>query len=326
MKTIRRILLILDASLSRTPAVERAVAFSRKTGASLWVGLFDRGPRLGVLGILDRADARHIENMMRDQMSTKLDDLKRQLSEDGLTVHTIDDREAPSVENILRQVAEAQIDLIVKDVGHESALRRLVFLPLDWELLRNSPVPMWMVGAQARPGLLPQRIVAAVDPLNPEHGAGPLNDRLLDIAGSFAAAGSGHVRVFTAFGGLPAALRGLDPNGLSISQSYEELYDRLRKEHRQQFDALLKRHAMTNDDAVVLFGPAAPTLLDALEDYQADALVVGTIRRRGIDRLLMGSTVERLIGEAPCDLVAVPAVAQTVTVMPPCKEEPFAVM
>ena len=58
MKTIRRILLILDASLSRTPAVERAVAFSRKTGASLWVGLFDRGPRLGVLGILDRADAR----------------------------------------------------------------------------------------------------------------------------------------------------------------------------------------------------------------------------------------------------------------------------
>ena len=316
MKPIRRILLILDPSLARTPAVERAAAFARETKATLWLGLFDRGPRLGVLGVLDRSEARHIEDMMRDQLSARLKDLCRDLSDSGLTVQMIDDRDPVSASRIIEHADKERIDLIIKDVGHESVLRRLVFLPLDWELLRTSSVPVWMVGAQARPGQLPQRVVAAVDPLNPEHGAGPLNESLLDVAQLLAGAGSGHVRVFTAFSGLPAAMQGLDPNGLPMSQSYEELYDELRKEHRRLFDALLKRHRMTADDAVILFGPPATTMLDALEGYRADVLVVGTIRRRGIDRFLMGSTVERLIGDAPCDIFAVPAIARTIAVTP----------
>ncbi len=316
MKPIRRILLVLDPSLSRSAAFARARAFARKTQASLWLGLFDPGPRLGTFGLLGRAQAHRIEQMMRDQMSARLEELSNELAADGLDVHTIDDRGTVCATRILERAGKEQIDLIIKDVGHESVLRRLVFLSLDWELLRSSPVPLWMVGSHAQPGDLPQRVVAAVDPLNPEHGAGPLNERLLDMAQTLARAGSGHVRVFTAFSGLPTALRGLDPNGLSVDTSYEELYEALRKEHRHSLDALLKHHRMDKDDAVVLFGPPAPCLIDALEGYQANALVVGTIRRRGFDRLLMGSTVERLIGEAPCDLIAVPAIAQTVAVRP----------
>ena len=316
MKPIRRILLILDPSLARSPAVERAASFARAIKATLWLGLFDRGPRLAMLGVLDRADARHIENMMRDQMSARLKDLGTDLSGSGLSVQTIDDGHPVSASRIVEHANQEDIDLIVKDVGHESVLRRLVFLPLDWELLRSSPVPVWMVGAPALPGQLPQRVVAAVDPLDAEHGAGQLNDRLLDVAQLLAVSGSGHVRVFTAFSGLPAALQGLDPNGLSMSQSSEELYDRLRQEHRRLFDALLARHRMTAHDAVILFGPPATTMLDALVDDRADVLVVGTIRRRGLDRLLIGSTVERLVGEAPCDIFAVPAIARTVAVAP----------
>lgn len=309
MKPIRRILLILDPSLSRTPALDRAEALARQCGAQLWLGLFDRGPRLGVLGVMNRAQARRLESMMRDQMSTRLRELQGQLVEGGLDVQVIDVRARAAARDMVDQASGHDIDLVIKDVAQGSALRRLVVLPLDWELLRNSPAPVWMVGPN--PGGLPRRVVAAVDPVNPEHGSGPLNDAILDMATLLSRASGGHVRVFSAFAGITPVLNGLDPAAIPLGSMPEDLYESLRKEHRHALDVLLERHGLTEHDSVILYGPPAYTLLDTLEGYRAELLVVGTIRRRGVERLLMGSTVERLIGETPCDLIAVPASRST---------------
>lgn len=304
MKPIRRILLVLDPSLSHTPALERAQALAHAIGAQLWLGLFDRGPRLGLLGMLDRNEAHKLEELMREQESARLQDLRRGIAASGVVTHLIDDRGPPSAERIIEKVRRYSVDLVIKDVGHESAIRRVVFLPLDWELLRGCPVPVWMAGAAK--GSLPKRIVAAVDPVHPEHGAGALNDHILDVAELFRASSAGTVCVFSAFAGLPPALAGLDPNGLSVSFYYEKLYEQLREQHHQSLNELLARRGMPGDATMILHGPPAITILDALEDFRPELLVLGTLRRRGISRLLLGSTVERLIGEAPCDIVSVP--------------------
>lgn len=313
MKAIRRILVVLDPSLLRTPALERGLALARALRAELWLALYDRGPRLGLLGLGDRAEAHQLETLMREQQSTRLEELRLSVeNEVALPVHSIDAPERASGERILSDLAHHQIDLLIKDVGHESSLRRLVFLPLDWELLRSSPVPVWMAGAGSAG--LPQRIVAGVDPVHPEHGAGALNDAILGTAQALQklAGGAAHLRVFAAFTGLPAGLQSMDPVGLSLGISFDELYEQMRVDHRAALDALMSRHHLANDQAVMLYGPAAYSILDAMEGDQPDLLVVGTLRRHGLDRLLMGSTVERLIGETPCDVLAVPAEAASV--------------
>ena len=312
MKAIRRILVVLDPSLLRTPALERGVALARALRAELWLALYDRGPRLGLLGLADRAEAHQLETLMREQESTRLEELRLSVeSEVGVVVHGIDASERASGARILDDVTRLQIDLLIKDVGHESSLRRLVFLPLDWELLRSSPVPVWMAGAGSTG--LPQRIVVGVDPVHPEHGAGALNDAILGTAQALQKlAGGAHLRVFAAFTGLPAGLQSMDPVGLSLGISFDDLYEQMRVDHQAALDALMLRHHLANDQAVVLYGPAAYSILDAMEGAQPDLLVVGTLRRHGLDRLLMGSTVERLIGEAPCDVLAVPAEAASV--------------
>lgn len=309
MKTIRRILLLLDDRLERSAAVDRAVALGKATQAQLWLALHDRGPRLGVLGVMDRPQAHQLEDMMRTQLSERLSDLQQSLVSDGVpAVHLIDDRTRLNADCVVQDVARHQIDLVIKDVGHPSLLRRLVLRPFDWSLLRESPVPVWLVGN--RPGTaVPKRIVVAVDPVQPEHGAGRLNDALVETGRMLAGLGGGQLRVFSAFAGLPTGLQGLDPMGMSINLTGDDLYEELRGQHRDALHALLRDHQLSADAAMLLYGPAATTLLETIEDYRPELLVVGTLQRRGIDRLFMGSTVERLIGEAPCDVLTVPVIA-----------------
>lgn len=319
MHRFRRILLILDPSMAPTPALDRATALARAFDASLWLGLFDRGPRLGVLGLVARKDCDRVEQLLRDQLSERLHALCERLTVEGLGVHVIDHRERANADHMLQQVEEYRIDLVVKDVGHDSVLRRMAFLPLDWELLRGCPVPIWMVGPTSSG--MPRRIVAAVDPSNPEHGAGPLNDLILGTARRLAKAGGGSVKVWSAFTGIPPVLQGLQPSAITVSASFEDLYDYLREEHRKSLGALLARHDLQQDDAVVLNGDATRAVLGALEGQAADVLVVGMVRRHGFDRLVMGSTVEQLVGRAPCDVLAVPAISRKVAVAAPSLDE-----
>lgn len=306
MKSVRRILLLLDDRLARTPAVERALALSKAFKAELWLALHDRGPSLGVLGIVDRAQAHELEDMMRAQRSERLVDLQKTLLEDGApSVQLIDDRERLTADRVVHDIGRHQIDLVIKDARHPTRLRRLLLLPLEWSLLRESPVPVWLVDARAEPRL-PRRIVTAVDPVQPEHGAGGLNEALLGAARTLAQAGQGQVRVFSAFGGIPEIV---DPMGMSLGLSGEDLYERMRVDHRRALETLMNEHGLQKDAATVLYGPPITALLEAIEDFRPELLIVGTLQRHGIDRLFMGSTVERLIGEASCDVLTIPAVA-----------------
>jgi len=61
-------------------------------------------------------------------------------------------------------------------------------------------------------------------------------------------------------------------------------------------------------------GRTGPAIEQAAADYDADLLVVGTHRRRGLDRLLLGSIAEYLVRRATCPvLVARPKDHSSVT-------------
>ena len=306
MAKIRRMLLVIPPSLERTVAVERAEALARALRAEIWIGLFDPGPRLGALGVLALDRSHQIERLMRDFVGKRLRNLRDEIADAGLIVHVIDDHERMSTAAVAERVERHAIDLVITDVAHEPVLRRLMFLPRDLDLLRTCPAPIWFVGPQGTG--LPLRVVATVDPLNPEHGSGALNDAILDLAQTLGDASGGKVDVFTTFAGPSPALQKSDPAAITLNSSYEELHESLRKEHRRTLDALMRGHGLNPDDALIVHGPVANSLLRALDDHRADVVVVGVIRRHGLERLLMGSTVERLMGHMPCDLIAVPSV------------------
>jgi universal stress protein A len=57
----------------------------------------------------------------------------------------------------------------------------------------------------------------------------------------------------------------------------------------------------------VMLGPAGPTILDVAASEHPDLIVIGTHGRTGVARLLMGSTAETVLRQAPCPVLAVKA-------------------
>ena len=55
----------------------------------------------------------------------------------------------------------------------------------------------------------------------------------------------------------------------------------------------------------VVEGPAEIVILQAIEKYSTDLLVMGTVGRSGIPGLLVGNTAERLLPEVPCSVLAI---------------------
>jgi nucleotide-binding universal stress UspA family protein len=53
---------------------------------------------------------------------------------------------------------------------------------------------------------------------------------------------------------------------------------------------------------------AAEEVIDAVEKHQAALVVIGIRRRTAVGKLIMGSTAQRILLEAPCPVLAVKAV------------------
>ena len=83
-------------------------------------------------------------------------------------------------QDILAHVSEMQPDLLIKEVQHESVLKRAFFTPLDWYLLRHCPIPVYLVGGSGF--VLPRKIVAAVEVSDTESPDNELNERIIQQA------------------------------------------------------------------------------------------------------------------------------------------------
>ncbi len=56
----------------------------------------------------------------------------------------------------------------------------------------------------------------------------------------------------------------------------------------------------------VLFGPPARTIVSYARDRRADLIVMGTHGHTGLERLLVGSTAERVVHDAECPVLTIP--------------------
>lgn len=308
MTSFKRILVIVDPAVGWTPAVERATALARATHAAVWLGLFHAGgglPRYRSFG----GDAPKIEKSMRERLTDRLQQLAEKVrAQSGCDVDLIDDRHRPQAGRIIGFVERLRVDVILKDAAHDSAASRLLFVPLDWDLLRQSSVPVWLTAPSV--AQLPRSLAVAVDPAHTVHGAGAVNDAILASAAMLARATGASIQVLTVFAGLSFEPT-LDPLGLGVGWSSAELVARMRSDHQAAFDELLERHAIPRGNGLLLEGPAGPAILDRMRKDTAELLVVGAIHRHGAERAFMGSTAEYLVSRAPCDILAIPGIADS---------------
>lgn len=300
MSQYERILVIADPALRRTPAIERASRIAKATGAELHVCVFDHHAGIAAVGAVSEEVMALAKTGFLREREEWLDDLARLLKAEGLRVHTDMVWGKPVHEKVIAKAAEIRPDLVIKDVHLEPALKRLLYTPLDWQLMRLCPLPLLLVNGDAQP--LPQRVIAAVDTGVVGDDAEALNDTVVGAALQLALQCSATLHVAHAFEGLTAATM-VEPmgDGLLISEAYTAL----REMRRQRFDAFATRHGVPEERKHFLEGPASEAIPEFAGAAAADVVAVGTVYREGLERLILGSTAERILERLRCDVLVI---------------------
>ncbi|MDH2077387.1 MULTISPECIES: universal stress protein [Pseudomonas] len=297
MGQYERLLLVADQTLHQSAAMLRAIALAKASGAALDVRAFVSPVPVTHLWEekIDDMDAQRYQRRYRRWVADELE----QLSNQGLdgTVDVV--FSSHPLLDILKTVHVLKPDLLIKDVRLEPALKRVFITPLDCHLLRECPIPVHLVN-QIRYAL-PHRVVAAVDPFDPDTQISGLNDVIIRSANALALQCDVPLHLLCAYD-LSAAFNGDAP---MVNGGWnEDLANELRQTLHQAFVALADRHGVPPERRHFVMGQPVQVINEFVEQYLADVVVMGTVHRVGIERVI-GSTTERALYSVPGSILAV---------------------
>ena len=197
-------------------------------------------------------------------------------------------------EAITAAAREFEADLIVKVANVESRIQEVMHTPDDWNLLRNSTVPVMLVKADAW-GDQPV-IVAAVNISDEEHAE--LNLSILQESAHHAIMLGGDLHIVNAF---PL----FEPwaGELVAGYDYEKVCVEVETDIRNRVTNLARLHDVEFEMLYVREGKTSMVIKDVLEECSAELLVMGSAGRSGVAGLVVGNTSEAILHLVNTDVV-----------------------
>jgi universal stress protein E len=294
MSQYQRLLLILNPALRHSPAMNHAAALAKASGASLHVvGLVASFKWLSLLEEGDRELARQRYLLdHQDWLEAQAENLRGRSIDVTTEVLWAEDLK----QDILDHVAALQPDLLIKEIQHESALKRAFFTPLDWHLLRHCPVPVLLLGGSGL--VLPRKVVAAVEVSENESADNELNERIIKQATRLAMQCGAELHLLYACDIAADYLADMD--GLTLA----DLTKALRNDLEQSFLRLAGQFGVPADHRHLIAGHPVTVLSEFAHEHNVDVIVMGRNQSRGLGKFL-GSTTEHILYQAACSVLAV---------------------
>jgi universal stress protein E len=163
----------------------------------------------------------------------------------------------------------------------------------DWELLRSCSRPLLIVGSRRTPA--DGAVIAALDPSH-------VNDKPAALDAVLAAEGAALADALQVdFHVAHCIADSAYPLGQIASIDRRRMAERRRSVMR----ATLRKSGATARQIHILHGPVEAELPALVSRLGVQVLVLGALSRRGMARLVVGNTAERLIHAAACDLLVV---------------------
>jgi universal stress protein E len=281
------ILVVVDPAAGRTqPALERAAWLATQARGRLELFACEWDPDIDS----GRVDAKARDQVLKERRRT-LEELAAPLKARGLSVSVDVVWDHPLDAAILNKAAAHDYWLVAKDAHHHNLAQRTLLTNVDWVLIRKCAVPLLLV--KDRKLAADPVVLAAVDPLNEHDKPAALDERIYTFAAELARTLRGHLHVMHSYG-TPMGAE-LPPNAVKL----------IADEHRTAMKGFLDTHAALEGRPHLYEGMAHECLQKAAKEHAADFVVMGAVARRGLKRLFIGSTAERVLDRLPCDLVII---------------------
>jgi nucleotide-binding universal stress UspA family protein len=276
--TIRHVLCPVDLSGAAAKALRYAAALSSALGAELTV-LF-----------VDSVATEHLQDGESHDLSAFI------AATIGLAddIHQIQLQGEPTNE-ILRTSAALDCDLIVMGTHGRSGMQRLLLGSVSENVLRRSPTPVLVVPL----AMAKREDLARVDSLICAVDFAEGAQRIVEYA-VFVAAATG-ARLVVAhvleWSEESDSLSSQDGHGFPTSEddAVARLNTLITSEMR----------ACCSPELAVGYGSPGDELLRLAQERVADLIVLGVRRRNALDLVLFGSTVRRVLRDAPCPVLTV---------------------
>ena len=177
----------------------------------------------------------------------------------------------------------------------------MVLRHTDWELVRHSPVPLLLV--KSRRKAAKPVVLASIDPLHANAKPTRLDKQILDLAGAMANTLKGTLHAFHAY--IPLSVTLAAGGGEPLSWNTTQLDADYSRRVAREFTRALSPTQIPTNRRYLRLGDPAKELVKCAVRIHATLVVMGAVSRSGLERLLVGSTAERVLDALTCDVLIV---------------------
>ncbi len=293
MKKLDSILVILDKPKHAQTALVRAKSLAEATNAHLHLVSFAWLAMAEEKDVFDAHQRRAMKKAVLDERKVWL---RQQVLDNKLMAADVS-TEVVWTDDIAGwvqdSVADGKTHLVIKSVHHS---KTLMHTPLDWDLLRRCGVPLLLVSTKRK--RKSGNVLATLDLRNSDRKHQVMNLRVLDAAKRFAELGGGKMHCVSAVE-YSVVLRDLDI--IDVRKKHKEAKQR----SAHLLEALLEPYDIAKARVHMPAGKVGQMVNSVARKIDADLLVVGSSAHRRLGEVLIGSSAEKILSRANCDVLAV---------------------
>jgi universal stress protein E len=301
MDPIRNILVFVDPTVAVHPAIDKAATLAARLDARIELYVCDTRATREMRLVATRN--KNPDAALTLNLKPMLEELARPLRARGLDICTECEYADVLHAGLLDRAKRTTSDLIVKDTHHHTLAQRTFLTNTDWELIRGSPIPVLL--AKEHAWQMHPRILACVDPGHVNDKPETLDREILDYADFVAGHLDGELHAVHAYVPLTIAATAdavFAPMATTLDPGVFEIEE---KQKRAQLRTLIEPYRISAERVHLELGVASGVLPALAREIKADVLVMGAISRRGLAKIFIGSTAERVLEHLPCDVLVV---------------------
>jgi universal stress protein E len=298
------LLVVIDPTTEDQPALSKAAGFAKHIDADLALLACVYNPDIAHVQWVTGSDLEHVRIASIDAQLDVLEQLADPFRSEGRSVSCKVVWDNPLHEAIVREALRINPDFVVKDTHHHSAISRVLFTNTDWHLIRECPFPLWLV----KPASVPKHasVMAAIDPTHEHDQTAALDHRIIETAQLFAVMFEERLHLAHVFEPPPPPVIGPFAAPVVAAAALDpSLIEQAREVHVNALHTLSAEIGFPAEQVHLREGNQVELLPEMAGELQANIVVMGSITRSRLDRVIVGHTAEKTLEHFACDVVVV---------------------
>ncbi len=296
---LHQLLVVIDpTSGDSQPSLERAAWLAKRSNSAIELLLCEYNSALDGGYFFDGPAQKKARDSLLQNRTKWLEKLAQPLRDNGITVTTEARWGKPLHTMILQHISELKPDMVLRDATTHNLLQRLFFNNTSWQLIRQCPVPLWLVREGEWKG---ERICAAVDPVHSADTEALLDHKLVKSTLYLAQTLDMQADYMHSYAPLPRTM----VFDSELVAAYDQYAERSAKQHRDAFEKLMVNYPVEKANRHLLEGFPEEVIPSFVEERGVDLLVMGAISRSNLENALIGNTAERVLEAVQTDLLVI---------------------